>query len=384
MILNGILLVIFLVIAYVLGGQGFFSSFLHMVCVIAAGAIAFACWEPAVYFLAPKISNATFGDMLWGFLLIAIFTLSLLILRIITEKVCPANIHFSTTTNTLGGWACGFVSALISTGIVVIGTQMIPGPADKNAFGGYQGWALSSQGGQGGAVIRQTKLWIPADTLTARFYSMASTTSMPVGSDNALSTWHPNLDRQASLLRLSLDSGKSRQIAKPGDATVTRIIKLGFDTPEAKAAEIRTLSGAADPDTGSAPTDGDILIVQTSVKSSAFDSTGELRLGKGQVWLVVETYAGSGIYKSVYPHAFYQRFLTDAATEHRFPFADADTWAVSIGGASETKFGFEFLVPPNAVPHHLSIRLARADLPAVDAATLTRKQMDAMAAKGNW
>lgn len=376
MLFNILVLGTVLIIAYVLGGQGFFSSLLHMVCVIAAGAITFAAWEPVVYLLAPKIGSDAVADLLWGVGIIGIFTLSLLVLRLITEKVCGANIHFSVTVNTIGGWACGIVSGLLTAGILTLGAQMIPGP---QPLAGYQGWALSSQSGQGGAIIRQQSLWLPVDTLTAKFYSMASETSM--WSPNSLSTWHPQLDQQASLLRLSFDGGKSRQIARPGDVSVSKIIRLDDATV---TEELKSYLGAQDPTTMSSPTSGEVLLLRTEVRASAWDDGSYLRLGKSQIRLIVETYAGSGEFVAIHPHAFYQIFETNLPAEHRFTFSDADTWAVSVGSASEAKFSFEFLTPKGAIPHHLIVRNARADLPPVEATPLTRKQVESAAAKGTW
>ena len=51
--------------------RGFFNSFLHMICVLLGGAIAFAAWEPVSYTLLGVLpSTGTFGFLqgcAWAF-----------------------------------------------------------------------------------------------------------------------------------------------------------------------------------------------------------------------------------------------------------------------------------------------------------------------------
>ena len=53
-----------LLIAYWWANQGFFSSLLHLICVIVAGTIALAVWEPVTVNLL--LSGGMFDNYAWG------------------------------------------------------------------------------------------------------------------------------------------------------------------------------------------------------------------------------------------------------------------------------------------------------------------------------
>ena len=58
LVLGGIAL-----IAYMLATEGLFSAMLHTVCVIVAGCLALAFWEPLAHAL---FSGGTFDNYIWG------------------------------------------------------------------------------------------------------------------------------------------------------------------------------------------------------------------------------------------------------------------------------------------------------------------------------
>ena len=82
-------LVLVLAITWVWLNRGFFNAFVHMLCTIAAGAIAFAFWEPLAYLimgLSPDKGFLTFlGYIAWGTGLILPFAVSLIVLRFATD-----------------------------------------------------------------------------------------------------------------------------------------------------------------------------------------------------------------------------------------------------------------------------------------------------------
>ena len=68
--LNIISIVIMLGLGYSWLTRGFFSSFLHLVCTIIAGAIAFAAWEPVSYWILESAPTGGFmsftAGIAWG------------------------------------------------------------------------------------------------------------------------------------------------------------------------------------------------------------------------------------------------------------------------------------------------------------------------------
>src|SRR5882757_4289866 len=105
------------VTAYIWCTRGFFSSLIHMVCVIAAGAVAFGVWEPVSYFLIKSFPERGFGsalgEMAWGLGLAVPFALTLAILRGVIDKLLPFNAQVEGPANYIGGVICGLVSGVI-------------------------------------------------------------------------------------------------------------------------------------------------------------------------------------------------------------------------------------------------------------------------------
>lgn len=350
MAMNIAITAIVAMIAYWWSGQGFFSSLLHFACVLAAGAIAFAAWEPFVEFGFSRSSSPLMHDIAWGVALMLVFGLSLPLLKMVTEKACPANIDFSHLVNLVGGGIFGILSGIVTGGILLIGLQFIQGPTPllpvtENL--GYVGWTL----GEDAQITRNTKLWVPVDELTARYYSEASRGSMFV--INSLAEWHPNLDVQASLYRQSYGDGGSHMGMKAGQIEVTDAVRLAVDQewqrmlPECVPSEYKS---------------GDVYVLHTSINNSAWDGGDKLRLSRAQVRLVVYD-QDVDAFVAVHPHAYYQISRTDDPTEGRFEFVTTDDYATSVGAGSETRIRFEFIVPTGAELHHLIVRQTRAHIP---------------------
>src|SRR3982751_2232102 len=97
--------------------RGFFSSLIHLICTIIAGAIAFAAWEPVSYWLLE--SSPTGGIMsflagiAWGVGLILPFAVSLIVLRLIVDKLLPGNVVLQQKLDYIGGGVCGVFSGAL-------------------------------------------------------------------------------------------------------------------------------------------------------------------------------------------------------------------------------------------------------------------------------
>lgn len=343
----GVILMIAL-IAYWWAGQGFFSSLLHFASVVTAGAIAFATFEPIVHFVFTQWLDK-FHDYMWGVSLIITFALSLAVLKAITDKACPGNIDFGNGANLIGGALLGIASGIITTGFVLIGLQTVQGPTELL---GYRGWAIDNDGS---IVKQEPKLWAPADEWTVWFYERASLG--PLSTRNPLGKWYPDFAQQAALYRNSYDGGASRMGMKPDSLDILKTYRL-IPNDENYVRERRGTVMGDQP----APTSGDVYIVRTSVNIGAADGGDKIRITKAQIRLVYRDVDGT--YAAVHPHEFYQSYLTDSSAEWHWPFDTADLAAVSIGAASEAKFGFEFIIPEGAQPHHLIVKTARADINA--------------------
>ncbi|MBC8522675.1 CvpA family protein [PVC group bacterium] len=121
-IFNILLIGMAALIAYWWATQGLLSAVLHLVCVIAAGTLAFAFWEPLANAM---MSGGKFDNYAWGFSLISVFTVSLLILRIASDKIAFGNTKFPEWANLTFGGIAGLCSGVLTVGVCVIGIGFI-------------------------------------------------------------------------------------------------------------------------------------------------------------------------------------------------------------------------------------------------------------------
>lgn len=356
MIMNILVVLMVGVTAWILAAYGFFSALLHFACVVAAGAIAFAAWEPIVMlFLGAKMP-----DYAWGLSLIATFSLSLFILRFIVGRACPAQVYFSTTTNFLGGGILGAASGILTIGIALLGIQFLQMPSE---ILGYRGWKVDERGEVNRPSGVNGRLWLPVDEWTARFYTWASRGSMYA--PNNLARWHPDLAQQASLYSESINNGDSRQGMAPDQVKVSAV----YEVPDTAISDPRKYldeqAKGIDPRLQAPGGRYKLIIVDTLVDVGAADKGDRLRLTKAQVRLVCRApRSGDDDYVPIHPHAFIQKYRSDANVEGRFLYDGGDLAATSVGGVTAgIPIKFEFVVPTNWQPAHLIVRQMRAPLP---------------------
>jgi hypothetical protein len=199
-----IFLILFLVfMAYWWSMQGLFSSLLHLVITIFAAVLALAVWEPlTVGFLIGRMP-----EYAWGTGLLIPFGLILLGLRILFDKTIRANVYFPHLLNLLGGGALGFVSGVITGGILIIGLQM----AGVSQLPGYEGWTIDDKS----QVARKQSLLLPIDAIASRFINTIGNGSMqPMFGSDSLALHHPDLAVEASLFHKSAFWPKSSEAAR--------------------------------------------------------------------------------------------------------------------------------------------------------------------------
>ena len=83
-------------IAYWWANQGLFSALIHLVCVIVAGALAFATWEP---FTGIVLGVPALEPYARGIALLAPFALYLFLARLAGDKLVPDNLNFPHAVN---------------------------------------------------------------------------------------------------------------------------------------------------------------------------------------------------------------------------------------------------------------------------------------------
>lgn len=196
---NVLLIGIVGLIAYWWANQGLFSALLHLLCVVIAGAIAFAFWEPLAHTM---IGGSWFDDYAWGTSLVAIFVVALLLLRLLLDKTVRSNVNFPQWADLAFGGAAGAMAGILTVGVAIIGLGQIQSTSELL---GYHGWQRSRKDGQ---VRLIDNFWLPAHTIANGFYSTMSIGAFRSG--RPMAQYAPALDHQASLLRDTYDGGKGK------------------------------------------------------------------------------------------------------------------------------------------------------------------------------
>lgn len=339
-------------------GFGLFSAFLCLVCVLAAGAVAFAAWEPAAAFLLSKDAGTGVTRMLadnaWGLGLLLPFVVCLFLLRLGVDSFVGANLEFSNAANMVGGGVFGAAAGFITSGVVVLGLSFMRLPP---AVMGYQAVA-----DQSGAMTFAGDLWIPAPSVVGSMYSHLSLGGF--ASSTPMAHYQPAVHEQAGMLRMTYE-GKSRVSVKPDEVEVVGRYEMpgALNTILTDGFIAGKVQRHTYPD-GSAPPEGSTLqgyVVR--FRSGAKEKSGSVVLTPGQIRLVFKE--ENGARRGIHPVAVVAPPEAAGTGLYRFRFDSKEPFIASLGGGSEAIFGFEFVVPPGATPESMLIKNNRRDITGV-------------------
>jgi hypothetical protein len=362
MVLNGIALLIVLGLTYAWLTRGFFSSFIHLLCVIAAGAIAFAFWEPLAYILLGQdaAGSGAVSGMAWGVALAAPFAASLAILRVIIDKLLPANVVMATAADYAGGAVCGLISSVLTVGVLILALSF---NRTGRELMGYQ----PLEYGGSGSVVRAGGIPGVFDKAAAGFFGYVS--SRVFSSSTPLDQYYPDLALAGYSLRMNFE-GKARTTLKPEDFRVEgRFVvgegaNLGWQqistdlwNPNPQTAEDLD----RDPWPPGTTLHGFLVRFSAGARERG---EGKVVMGPAQIRLI------TGVPDPVNPNRFSDldtvfpvaaTAQAEAATPGmaRFRFDAPETFLASVGGASESLFAFEFPVRPGHQPMALYVRNVR-------------------------
>lgn len=382
MILSLISIAVVAGIAYVWMTRGFFSALLNMVCVLIAGAIAFAAWEPLAYLILEKapttgmMSGISSGA--WGIGLAAPFIVALALLRLAVDKLLPANVHCNPVTNYVGGGACGAIAGVISAGILVMSLGFMRVGSE---LWGYKPLGYS---GPGSALKKESGLLVPVDAITAGIYGRFSRTSLATA--EPLDKWYARLQDVPHAMRMTYEDA-SRNTIQPTDFSVVAHYTLGGegiplasllkDSFDDKSQMVGDLDGK------DYPPDSRIAGFVVNFASGAKEKNGQVIIGPGQVRLVSQSDDGQSSI-AAHPFAAISRTSVPEKVNYaRFRFDGRDIYLPSVGGSSENKMAFEFIVLPGHRPLALYVKNVRYEVPAAGAtAFATTAERDAAVLDG--
>jgi hypothetical protein len=360
--------------------RGFFSALVHLVCTVAAGAVALGVFEPLAYLIlanSPDRGTGTFlRDAAWAIALAVPFAASLGILRAATNKLLPVNAQCGDVGDAVGGLVCGLASGVITAGFVMLSIGLLRVPSD---FMGYEPATYTSQAAARGAVERSRGLLVGltprADLVTARLYERLSLTTLRTW--EPLGRWYPDLADAVAANRLTFE-GKSRNTLKPGEVRFLGWYTVGLDPKDAQfrgGAMANLLTdrwnpagqGVIDLD-GNPVTNGYIAGFQVEFRAGAKEKMGQVILGAGQARLVVESVTDNE-WKTLHPCAVVSAMDVANLTPDqkpasaRFRFDGNDVYVASVGGAAESVMWLEFAVPAGFRPIGLYVKQTRWAVP---------------------
>ncbi len=367
MILNILVIVIIVLSALLWGssqrGRGLFSALIHLACVIAAGGVAFAAWEPLVYGVLLKAAP----DYAWTLGLLAPFIVALLIFRVVIDTTVPKNLDLGDAANFAGGAAFGGLAGLITAGFVVLGISHLR--AGKELLG-YTPLTYS-----GGSLVSSRGLWVPADKWVVKMYEVLSTGGF--GSDDALALRAPRAWEAAAMMRTTMQAGGDNKTAiarttmQPQDAAIKGRYTVGPLPADAALLDSFVLGADGKPTKANyKDTNGDTPSGEISVEgfvleftSGAVEKSGQVVLGPGQLRLICGTSDGA---VAIHPAAIVAKPEAGGGM-YRFRMDAPEIFIPSVGGGSSSVFAPEFFVPKGARPTDLIVKGVRYPLSNLDA-----------------
>jgi hypothetical protein len=330
------------IIAYWWANQGLFSAILHLVCVIIAGAIAFAVWEPLTIALLPRVGG--FGPYLWGVCLIGVFTVALLVLRVVFDKLVPGNVDLPHWANLAFGFPVGLIAGVLTIGIYLIGAGHVQ---STNKIMGYYGWGRSAQN----ARVQKLRplLQPPIHEITYNFYSLLSVTSLRPSAP--MRQYAPALHQQASLLRDAFRQGpRCGQLSLAPDAAS---VEAAYFAPEINKVAVRV-----------------------RFNSKAIDFGEQFTMSASQVRLIMAPASPTAAPLVVHPDRWRQKTKDSGSQLVTFRFDDVTHYVTSVGGQESADVLLEFSLPSaDREPRFLQIKGTRYRLSRIERITGAQYEM---------
>lgn len=381
MFMNLIAIAIVALLGYIWLTRGFFSALLNLMCVIAAGAIAFGVWEPVSLFFLTKAGvsgiGATLGDAAWSLGLGLPFLVSLALLRAVTDALLPSNAQCGTVPDYVGGGLCGLLAGIIVSGISVMSLSFLRVEPD---FMGYKGMDYAVNG----SIKKNDSLWVPVDKLTASLYSFTSRHSF--STSDPLAKWYPAVHEAGHEMRLNFGDGKSRNTIKPADFRVIGHYSVGGDAgtqPSALASDSwdSSVQNFTDRDDKAIAGPSRIEGFVIDFGSGAKEKSGQVVIGAAQLRLVCEN-ASEESYVA-HPIAVVTQAESSKTNFARFRYNARDLHLASVGAAAKTVMAFEFMIPKDFKPLGLYVKNVRTDVSSMKAtAYATTAERDASVLSG--
>jgi len=346
MLANIILWIIIAAITYyqVVRG-GLFGSMLMAVLTVSSAVIALNYFE----ILGNLINNFGLGHFgPWAIALIGLFSIILLVLRIVANLILPQKIALPRLIDTSGACFFSLVTSLVVTGIIAIGVQTMPLPAKILGFNRFPNLNQMEE---------RKNLFPNSDGFLLGIMRNAS--KYCFAGRQGFGQNHPDLLKELYLNRLVLDPG-SRREAGPGSISVKSAQLIKNPVADAKTRQPLVLNS-----------NESLLVVTVSInpgvrgkyKTGAADSDGLIRFVMGNFRLAgfnPAEHTSRGI--NQYPVGF---LSGDGQTLEPLPLNEGR--CIPAGSSSQVELLFIWPVnPANTPPRYLDFKCSvHADIPPI-------------------
>ncbi|MFO0963251.1 MAG: hypothetical protein U0625_10150 [Phycisphaerales bacterium] len=221
MILSLVIFAGVLLITYWWADAGAFSAFMHLLCVIFAGIVAFALWEPLAYLLLPT----GFGNYAMGTTLLTLFLVLLLVFRMATDRMIRAKLAFPRAADVTVGAGFGLASGALTMGIFAIGAGFIQSSV---TIGDFSGWTRRSDEPKAPTIGSDRAPILHLIGITERSFAYLSWGAFsPWFGGGTFGTHQPELTKSAaSLYRDSEGEGLSRVSLAPSTVSGLSLLEL--------------------------------------------------------------------------------------------------------------------------------------------------------------
>lgn len=342
MIISFIGIAIVLLITYWWSNAGAFSAFIHFLCVVTAGAVAFAVWEPAAYLMM----GGDAGGYAKGISLLGTFIVVMVVLRLFTDRFIPMNLTLPRAADVVLGGAFGLGSGVLTVGLLTIGIGFVQSTV---TIFDYTGWSRRSDVPNAPTIGSDEAYLLGVAEATAGFYGYLSWGAYtPWLGGGTINTHMPQLVRTAgSLYRDSFDEGMGKVAIPP--SAVTKIELL--DVPPVP------LSGGV----GAAPKAA--WGVQFDIAQDGFDGAGQqFVLSASQVRVVGDGKTGRA--NAAHPLAWVQE--VKGAGVRPFFFNSPTSYATSVESKGDGTFVLLFSKDDlkGQSPRYFEIKGVRFKLPS--------------------
>ncbi|MFI4881915.1 MAG: hypothetical protein ACIAQU_04955 [Phycisphaerales bacterium JB064] len=356
--------------------RGFFSAFLHFLCVLAAGAVAFAVYEPLTLLILENAPDRGFlvilRDTAHGVALGMSFAISLVLLRVTVDKAVPANLKFNDNVEYVGAGVCGLGTGIITVGIILMSMSMMRFGPDKPT----QSLIFTDEGGGArGSVVRNTSPFRPyVDEWTASVYSWMSRGTL--ATSEPLAKWHPNFQEMGSAMRTNY-MGRARNASTPDEFRVIQWYALGDIDRGGNVQDLmrdrwqpvnQRVIGLDNQEISNGYIAG--VVVEFDASAREVGGGAKIVLGNAQVRLVAEQ-ADTGYTRAFHPSAVISQAEAEEKTLARFRFDADESFIASVGGGAKAVMAFDFALPRTYRPIAIYIRGVRKELDKQPDATFT-------------